>query len=135
MASLQAVVILCDDPRFKVSVKSFLDNTLNLYSTVEKTASLNQLIEASDEQNDIFSYLSAIIDGQGTSQIILISHQDCHAYGGSKSFSSVDEELRYLELLQRHAISILRAKFPSVEISGHIAAFDPSNQVIFKKVI
>ncbi len=64
----------------------------------------------------IFSNIKTAVDLHGVSDVYLMHHQDCGAYGGSKAFSTLEEELeRYLQDM-RKAREIILSSFPQVKI-------------------
>lgn len=69
----------------------------------------------------------------GVSSVVLISHQDCGTYGGSKAFASWEEERsRYLSDL-RSAEKIIREKYSQIRVRKVIFTFN-DNGIDFSEV-
>jgi len=66
----------------------------------------------------------------GIKTVLLIAHQDCGAYGGSKSFASWDEErAKYSDDLES-AAAIIKDKFPTLSVRKLILTFDDKMKII-----
>ncbi|MBX4187680.1 MAG: hypothetical protein KW793_00905 [Candidatus Doudnabacteria bacterium] len=133
----QAIVQTCIDFRFRKALNDFIENDLNLHSVDLKTdgGGAKMIVEEGPIREWIFENYQIAFDLHAVERVILINHQDCGAYGGSKSFSSLENELESHEVQLRHAVSVIRAKFPDKQIEAFIALINPEGVVSFKKVV
>jgi hypothetical protein len=133
----QALVQTCIDFRFRKPLNDFLENELNLHSVDIKTdgGGIKKVVEEGPIREWIFANFQIAFDLHGVERIILINHQDCGAYGGSKAFKDLNEELENHEIQLRHAVSVVRAKFPEKQIEAYMALINGEGVVSFKKII
>jgi hypothetical protein len=133
----QAVVQTCIDFRFRQALNDFLENELSLYQIDIKSdgGGVKKIVEEGPVREWIFANYQIAFDLHGVDRVILINHQDCGAYGGSKAHENLEKELESHELQLRHAVSIVRAKFPEKEIEAYLALIDDDQKVTFKKVV
>jgi len=65
----------------------------------------------------------------GIKTVLLVAHQDCGAYGGSKAFASWEKErAKYTEDLT-HAAGLIKEKFPALNVRKMILTFDEAGEV------
>ena len=133
----QALVQTCIDFRFRTALNDYLENELNLHSVDIKSdgGGVKKIVEEGPVREWIFTNYQIAFDLHGVERVILINHQDCGAYGGSKAHASLEEELRSHEVQLRHAVSVIRAKFPDKQIEAYLALISLNNEVSFQKVI
>lgn len=133
----QAIVQTCIDFRFRKALNTFIENELNLHSIDLKMddGGVKMIFEEGPIREWIFNNYQTSFDSHGIERVILINHQDCGAYGGSKVHESLDKEIESHEIQLRHAVSIVRAKFADKQIEAYLALINPEGEVLFKKVI
>lgn len=69
------------------------------------------------------------VEKHGVHRLALIAHQDCGAYGGSRAFTSWNEEkARYIADL-REAAKIIRAEFPDLKLELLLLTFDAAENI------
>lgn len=133
----QALVQTCIDFRFRKALNDFIENDLNLHSVDIKTdgGGIKKIVEEGPIREWLFANYQIAFDLHGVERVILINHQDCGAYGGSKAFKGLDDEMSSQETQLRHGVSVIRAKFPDKQIEAYLALLSPENEVSFKKVV
>jgi hypothetical protein len=133
----QAIVHTCIDFRFRKALNDFIENELNLHSVDLKTdgGGVKKIFEEGPIREWIFQNFQIAFDLHGVERVVLINHQDCGAYGGTKAFQSLEEELRNHEIQLRHSVSVVRAKFPSKQVDAYLALISADGEVSFKQVI
>jgi hypothetical protein len=132
----QALVQTCIDFRFRKGLNKFLEEELNLHSVDIKSdgGGVKKIVEGGLIREWIFANFQIAFDLHAVDRVILINHQDCGAYGGSKSFLGLEDEMAKQEIQLRHGVSVVRAKFPDKNIEAYLAILSPENEVSFKKV-
>lgn len=53
----------------------------------------------------------------GTTEIVLVNHEDCGAYGGKVAFANDDEEQQRHRADLRRAADIIHARYPDLKIT------------------
>jgi carbonic anhydrase len=94
------------------SQKSFLDNDT-------QPAALKQL--------NISSRLHEV------KRVILVAHQDCGAYGGSKTFASLDEEFQRYTTDLNATETLIKEKHPNLEVKKFIAKFGEAENIVLEE--
>ena len=115
-------LLTCIDFRFHKAVYEWLEKQgmLKDYDLVCLAGSQKSFLDE-DTQPTAFKQLDISSRLHNVKRVILIAHQDCGAYGGSKAFASLDEELkRYADDLTL-AERLIKEKFPSFEVKKIIA--------------
>src|SRR5258708_18195966 len=122
MPQAQAFVQACDDFRIQKILQDFFENTLNLYNVELETdlGGVKEIFDGTAKRDWIFENIQASIDQHQITQIILINHTDCTAYGGWDAFPNPDEEIHLHEIQLRHAVSGVKAKFPRLTVSAYL---------------
>lgn len=133
----QAIIQTCIDFRFRKALNDFIENELNLHSVDIKTdgGGTKMILEEGPIREWIFTNFEIAFKLHGVERVILMNHQDCGAYGGSSAFGSLEEELLNHETLLRHAVSVVRAKFPDKQVDAYLALISPEEVVTFKQVV
>ncbi len=133
----QAIVQTCIDYRLRKPLNDFIENELNLHTVDIKTdgGGIKKIVEEGPIREWLFANYQIAFDLHGVERVIIINHQDCGAYGGSSAFEGVDDEIGKHEIQLRHAVSVIRAKFPDKNIEAYLALISPEEEVTFKKVV
>jgi hypothetical protein len=114
--SCEAVVLCCIDFRFWKETAEFVEKELGLKSY--DFPSLPGSAKAINECNDLAnSCISVPCDLHHVQKIVVVNHQDCGAYGGSKVFNgdSGIEQKFHEEELKKAKAKILE-KYPEKEV-------------------
>lgn len=93
----EAVVLSCIDFRFIKQTNDFIENVLKIKSYDRPaipgcTKSINEAINNDDLS---IKCISIPIELHKVKKVVLIHHQDCGAYGGSKKFNNINEEKEF----------------------------------------
>jgi hypothetical protein len=133
----QALVQTCIDFRFRKPLNEFLENELGLHRVDIKTdgGGVKKIVEEGPIRDWVFTNHQIAFDLHGVDRVILINHQDCGAYGGSKSFDGITHEIESHEGHLKNAASILTQKFPAKIIEAYFAMLMEDGSVKFKKVL
>ena len=67
----------------------------------------------------------------GIKRVILVAHQDCGAYGGSKAFASIDDEFKRYNDDLNTTETLIKEKYPTLEVKKFIATFDDVGEIKF----
>lgn len=120
MAKAQAFVLWCKDLRIQSSVIDWL-YSLGLkhkYDPDNQFGGVLDLVSREDDRvrGKFLRDVQKSISMHGISQVILVNHLDCGAYGGSTAFASEREERkRHVDDLHQ-ARQIVKARFPELEV-------------------
>jgi len=120
MTQAQAFIIWCIDPRIQTSFREWLLSIglKDKYDPFTCAGAALNLVRPDNEQirDFIFNQIQIGLEHHGISQVYLVNHLDCAAYGGSKTFPSQDtERKRHIDDL-RQARKIVKARFPKLEV-------------------
>lgn len=123
---VSAIALICIDPRFRRSLRSFLRQTYN------RSYDVNSFPGAVKALNSglaplVDAFIEAVKVGlcHGATEVALVNHLDCLGYGGKSAFESKEDEVRHHAEELRAAAQILSASFPDVEIKGLIVELIP----------
>lgn len=119
----EAVVLHCIDFRLRKALYEFLMKRFpEGYDLVSVAGSVKRLLQDGPDNNFVLEQLQISDRLHRPQTIVLISHEDCGAYGGSKAFEdSAAEEKFHREELQK-AKELLKTHF-SQNIETHFARF------------
>jgi carbonic anhydrase len=133
----QAVALTCIDFRFRKALHDFFEKELGIHMVDHKAdgGGVKKIVEEGPVREWIFDNFNIAFNLHGVDKIVLINHQDCGAYGGSKAFKDITEELAHHEEQLKKAEDIVRTKYPDKEVDGYIALLDDTGKVSFKKVV
>ncbi len=65
-------------------------------------------------------------------KLVIVSHMDCGAYGGSKAFSDIEEEIKKMTADLHKARDIVREAHPTLEVETYL--LNPRDGYSFDKV-
>lgn len=68
------------------------------------------------------------------SQVILLNHTDCGAYGGREAFESSEAELKRHQDDLTKAKDIILRRFPDLEVKLMLAKITPLGQISFEEL-
>jgi len=125
----EAVVLHCIDFRFRNMLTVYLQQRFpEGYDLVSVAGSVKRLAEDSLENNFVLDQIRVSNRLHEPKTIMLIQHEDCGAYGGSKAFASFDEESNTQKSELEKAELILKKEFPQTiekylaRLSGEIVS-------------
>ncbi|MFH1180819.1 MAG: carbonic anhydrase [bacterium] len=115
------LIVRCMDKRLPGAVVEYLRRTGRLghcYDPARAGAAKGLLDpEKPGLAESIWNDIAIGVDKGGVKQIILCHHTDCAAYGGSRQFSSFEEECKFQIEEMRRARELILAKYPDIKIS------------------
>ncbi|MDO8474351.1 MAG: hypothetical protein Q7S62_02305 [bacterium] len=115
-----AVVVHCMDFRFRGFLNRHFDERFpEGYDLVSLAGGIKSLIE--DGQIDNFELRQLQLSDRlhHPSVIVLVQHEDCGAYGGSKGFQEADQELNFQGQELAKAKILLQEQLPNHKIETY----------------
>ncbi|OHB97298.1 MAG: hypothetical protein A2W74_00020 [Planctomycetes bacterium RIFCSPLOWO2_12_38_17] len=116
------LLITCIDYRYAVANQEFINETLGLkdnYDHISIPGSIYNLVNP-ETQGLLFSKFELSVRLHLIKRIVIISHIDCGAYGGSASFGSEIAERETLITDLTNARRLLIEKYPTLEVNLYI---------------
>ncbi|OHB90974.1 MAG: hypothetical protein A2Z57_07655 [Planctomycetes bacterium RIFCSPHIGHO2_12_39_6] len=113
------LVITCIDYRYAFANQEFINETLGLkdnYDHISIPGSIYNLVNP-ETQALLFSKFDLSVKLHLINRVVIISHIDCGAYGGSVSFGSEIAENENLCADLRTARTLLIEKYPTLEVN------------------
>ncbi len=131
----KALLVTCMDFRFHKDIANFakeqdLEGQYDLYSIAgtQKTFLDEATHATAIKQVELSQKLHQMTD------VYLIAHWDCGAYGGSKAFESDQSQRnKYLEDLQQ-AKKIIEEHFNGIKVHKYLAILDEEENIRFEKI-
>ena len=118
----EAVVLHCIDFRFRNMLNEYLQKRFpEGYDLVSVAGSAKRLVADSPENNFVVDQIRVSNKLHEPKTIVLIQHEDCGAYGGSKAFVNFEEELNTQKSELEKAELILKKEFPQISIEKYLA--------------
>jgi carbonic anhydrase len=112
------LVITCIDYRFAIANQEFINETLSLkdnYDHISIPGSIYNLVNP-ETRALLFSKFALSVGLHLVKHVVIISHKDCGAYGGSVSFGSEIAEYENLCADLRKARALLIERYPTLEV-------------------
>ncbi|MDE1888671.1 MAG: hypothetical protein KGJ87_01310 [Planctomycetota bacterium] len=113
------LVITCIDYRFAAANQDFINEKLGLkdnYDHISIPGSIYNLVNP-ETRDLLFSKFALSVKLHLINRVIIITHKDCGAYGGSASFGSEIAENETLCADLRKAKALLIEKYPTLEVT------------------
>lgn len=118
----QAVVLHCIDFRFNEELAYYLDKRfLKGYDLISLAGSCKGLLSDEDHRKLLLEQFQISSRLHHPDTIVLIQHEDCGAYGGSKNFQDSAAEQRFQEGELEKAAAFLSQSFPELQIERYFA--------------
>lgn len=119
--SCQAIVFRCIDYRFRRAIGQWLDeqgygDSFDEVSVAGATKSLVQPFSFGDTAF-LMKQLEIAVDLHHVSEVILVHHEDCGAYGGKSAFKSDADELGLHNKEMDAAALRIRRAYPKLKIT------------------
>ncbi len=112
-----SIVISCIDYRFWPEALLILRKKYGDFDLIQLAGSIKNLLSSKKEHKiTLLDHIEKAIKLHHPQKIILINHLDCGAYGGSKNFSSLKEEIKFHNQELKKAANIIKKKFPHLII-------------------
>ena len=134
----RALILHCIDFRFSEAIINWLKEKglLNNCDIVSLAGASRGLVNPknSAEPEIILRQIEISSNLHKISQIILMNHTDCGAYGGRDAFASSEaEHLQHLGDM-REAKKIILNKLPELEVKIVLAKINPLEQISFEEI-
>ncbi|HEX5429747.1 MAG TPA: carbonic anhydrase [Patescibacteria group bacterium] len=125
-ARSQAVLLHCQDPRFKSHVEKLVVANLGLTEEELDVISVPgggwELARSGVGIELLATGLKIAIQDHGARTVVIVHHQDCGAYGGSGSFRNLDHEREHHDREIRKAVHQLIVRFRHIQdFQGYMA--------------
>lgn len=124
-----AVVVHCIDFRFRKKLNEYLMSRFpEGYDLISVAGGVKRLVADSPEDNFVLEQLEISHKLHEPKVIVLIQHEDCGAYGGSKAFAGFEKEKEFQKLELDKAETILKQQFSQniekylIQLSGEITS-------------
>jgi len=133
------LVITCIDYRFASANQDFINETLKLkdnYDHISIPGSIFNFINP-ETRELVFSKFALSVSFHLINRVVIISHKDCGAYGGSVSFGSELSEYETICSDLRKARSLLIEKYPTLDVAIFFETLqqdDDKTKVNFEKI-
>ncbi|GAN32914.1 MAG: hypothetical protein DYG83_00695 [Candidatus Brocadia sp. AMX2] len=134
------LVITCIDYRFAVANQKFINDTLGLkdnYDHISIPGSIYNLVNP-ETRALLFSKFALSVRLHLINRVVVISHRDCGAYGGSASFGSEIAEFETHTADLRKARMLLIEKYPTLQVDLFLESLvqeGGETKVHFEKVL
>jgi carbonic anhydrase len=124
-----ACIVWCFDDRFYKVLKGYGKEKGAKHIDLVKVAGGAKALavspsEPSPERDFLLNQIKTSIRLHGAKRIILMTHRDCGAYGGSKAFADSDAERAAHEAQLAAARDFVAAELPDVIVEPLFADFD-----------
>lgn len=134
----KSLILHCIDFRFGEAIKKYLEDNhlMNNCDIVSLDGAAKNLVSPANtayvdvvlRQIEISQKLHHI------SQVILMNHTDCDAYGGRDAFASTDAEFKQHVEDMKKAKKVITDRFDGLEIKMILAKIAPLGQVVFEEI-
>ena len=125
MSKCSVLVVACMDYRVQSKVKDAL-KALGIDEPYDYLAVAGgpQTIVNPATRSWLTMQMRVAIEKHGVNKVVLLAHQDCAMYGGSKMFAGwKEEEAAYAADLEK-AAGLIFASFPEITVQKHIIMVD-----------
>jgi carbonic anhydrase len=130
----EAVVLTCIDFRFWRETVEFVEKGLGIKSfDFPSLPGAAKTLNESANQNDLaWQCLDVPVKLHAAKKIVIINHEDCGAYGGSKKFANNEAEQKFHEGELKKAKQKILDKYPDKEIfSIYVRLMDEKENLEF----
>ena len=108
----QALAIHCIDFRFQRFLNDYLEGRF--------AGSYDRVAVAGGVKNLPLEQCEVSVRLHSPKTIVLIQHEDCGAYGGSKQFADLEAEKAFQTQELQKAAKVLQEKFPGCAVEGYV---------------
>lgn len=130
------LVLCCVDFRYIDPILAFVKKRFGIKACDMKTdpGGVKTLLDSKpDIRESIITNVKLIRERHDVRTLVLVNHQDCAAYGGSKRFSSPETEATFHAGQLLKARAILKSKCPPLDVQAFYASKNRST-VAFKAI-
>ena len=126
------------DFRFGEAIKSWLaeNHLLNDCDLVSLAGASKGLVSPKNqaEPEIILRQIEISTSLHHITQVILMNHTDCGAYGGRDAFESTEAEHNQHVLDMKKAKAVILEKFPDLQVKIVLAKINPLGQIGFEEI-
>lgn len=134
----KALILHCIDFRFGEAIKNWLKEKglLNNCDIVSLAGASKGLVNPKNpaEPEIILRQIEISSNLHKISQVILMNHTDCGAYGGRDAFASGEAEHSQHVGDMQEAKKLILNKFPELEVKTVLAKINPLEQINFEEI-
>jgi carbonic anhydrase len=130
-----ALIVTCMDFRFQKQIFEFLQGLglTGQYDLYSSAGSQKNFLDYATRENALKQVeLSSKL--HGISSVYLFAHWDCGGYGGSKAFSSDQEQKQRYQDDLNQAKALIKEKFPLLNVHTYLAHLDEKGEVSFEEL-
>lgn len=134
------LVITCIDYRFAIANQDFANDTLGLrdnYDHISIPGSIYNLVNP-ETRSLLFSKFALSVSMHLINRVVIISHRDCGAYGGSVTFGSEIAEYETLTTDLKMARELFLEKYPTLKVELFLESLvkeGEETKVHFEKIL
>lgn len=126
------------DFRFGEAIKNWLaeNHLLNDCDIISLAGASQGLVnpKSPDEPEIILRQIEISANLHHISQVILMNHTDCGAYGGRDAFESIEAEYQQHLTDMKKAKAMILGRFPDLQIKIVLAKINPLGQIGFEEI-
>lgn len=134
----KALVLHCIDFRFGKAIKEFLEENqlLDNCDIVSLAGAAKNFAEppAPYFMDTVLTQLEISYRLHQISQVILMNHTDCGAYGGKEAFESAEAEYERHISDMKKAEEMIKKNFPDLQVKKVLAKIAPLGQISFEDI-
>jgi len=113
----QAVVAHCIDFRIQKTLHAWLDKHLpDGYDLISLAGGIKRLLEDGENHNIELEEFLISAKLHHPKIAVLIQHEDCGAYGGSRAFKGIDSEVDFQKKQLDKAEKLLKKNLPDISV-------------------
>lgn len=135
----KSLLLQCMDFRLGEAIKKWLEENhlMNNCDVVSLAGAVKNLVEPKESTDREFILRQIEISQRlhRISEIILMNHTDCGAYGGREAFESGETEYQRHKADLKTAKEIIQGRFSELEVRMILAKITPLGQVSFEEII
>lgn len=126
-----ATIATCIDPRFLAAQFRYWTDRYGegKFEMPSHAGGAKQFAETAEEGHYGLFDLAIALDKHHAQEIVLVTHEDCAAYGGSKKFGGATEETQFHREQLAKAEQTIRKKFPDIKIVKIFYTFDGPREI------
>jgi carbonic anhydrase len=133
------LLLSCIDFRLQHDLARWMDETglTADYDHVAIAGACKSLVapEVDRDRDFLLKQISIAASLHHISQVDVVNHQDCGAYGGSKAFASSQEEETHHAQEMAKAQEVISRAFPDLHIKKIYAQINTAGEVSFKEIL
>ena len=131
----ESVVVHCIDFRFRKRLNEYLMGRFpDGYDLIASAGAVKRLLANGGENNSAMDDLEISHRLHDPKLIVLIQHEDCGAYGGTKAFESAEMEKEFQKDELQKTAELLKKKFPDLEVECLFARLSGDVDIIVPAV-